>query len=39
MVKALAGSQGLAVSDCLERLIAAEGELKVGEEGSRPRTC
>jgi hypothetical protein len=39
MVKALAGSQGLAASGCLERLIAAGRELKVGEEGSRPRTC
>ena len=39
MIEALARSQGLTVSDCLERLIAAEGELKVGEEGSRPRKC
>jgi len=32
MIKALARSQGLAVSDYLERLIAAGRELKVGEE-------
>jgi hypothetical protein len=39
MIKALARSRGLTVSDRLERLIAAGRELKVGEEGSRPRTC
>jgi hypothetical protein len=32
MIKALAWSQGLTVSDYLERLIAAGRELKVGEE-------
>jgi hypothetical protein len=35
MIKALARSRGLTVSDRLERLIAAGRELKVGEEGSR----
>jgi hypothetical protein len=49
MIKALARSRGLTVSGYLEKLIAAEGGLKVGEEdwmecsirgrGSRPRTC
>jgi len=32
MIKALARSQGLTVSGYLEKLIAAEGGLKVGEE-------